>query len=445
MPAGDAMGLIRIGVGVLLALASAAWADSASTQPASPDVVALVRDLTSDQFSVRESAQKELEGMGDAVVPELQGLVGGDLSGEARARIGVIIGRIHEERQFGGSIITIHCHDAPLENVLRDFAQQAGGADLGLDRPQIQDYLKSHKISLDLDHVDFWTALQAIEDGSGLHIRQDTNGQMILDNIGFWFGQMGDRAHSCIAGPCMICPQSIDWHTQFTSRGVTSFLNVQLMAMVEPKIRLSGGQQGEWIKQCVDENGHSLVAEGVSGFMGGRQWWVPLSVNLRVFPGMGTKIARMTGELTFNVQMKSERIEVDNLLAAHNETRAAGGGTLIVQDCKNVNGQYQLRLEVTGPPDSSFGELARNYMGSSMQVQDVLGQPLQLISGGRTNDVNGMWSIFLGYPANPPAHPPQRLVWDITTQSRRITVPFELKDLNLLPTEVINGQSPKSK
>ncbi len=82
------MGLSRIVVVILLVLAGAAWADSAATQPASPEVVALVRDLTSDQFSVRESAQKELEGMGDAVVPQLQGLVGGNLSGEARRGLG---------------------------------------------------------------------------------------------------------------------------------------------------------------------------------------------------------------------------------------------------------------------------------------------------------------------------------------------------------------------
>ena len=89
--------------------------------------------------------------------------------------------------------------------------------------------------------------------------------------------------------------------------------------------------------------------------------------------------------------------------------------------------------------------MAQNFMATSMQVQDVLGQPLQPMSAGRQNDLNGMWSVYYGYAANPPARPPQRLVWDVTTESKRITVPFELKDLNLLPTEVINGQGPKSK
>jgi hypothetical protein len=56
-----------------------------------------------------------------------------------------------------------------------------------------------------------------------------------------------------------------------------------------------------------------------------------------------------------------------------------------------------------------------------------------------------MWSVYYAFAANPPARPPARLVWDITTESRRITVPFELDDLDLLPTEVINDQGRKSK
>jgi hypothetical protein len=435
------MHMQRIAMGLWIALASVSWADSASTtQPAtmpSPQVVALVNDLTSNQFSARESAQKKLEAMGDDVVGQLESLMAGNLPDEARARIAVIIRHVHEAKQFGPSIITIHCKNAPLEDVLRDFAQQAGGPGLGLDRPQIQDYLKSHTITLDLDHADFWTALQAVEDASGLRVRPDTDGQMILDNVGFWFLQAGDRSHACVAGPCLIAPQSVVWSTQFNGRGSTSFLNLQLIAMVEPKIHLAGGTQGNWIRECVDENGHSLVPQGISEFAGGRQWWVPLSVNLRVFPGMGTKIARLKGEMELNVQLKTETIEFDNILGAKNLTKFAGGGTVIIQDCLVENNQYVLHLLGKGPPGSSIEELFRNPFGSSLQIQDALGQPLPAITASRTNDVGGLWAITYAFNMNGRAHAPQRLYWEMTTESRKITLPFELDDLDLLPPQVL--------
>ena len=134
--------------------------------------------------------------------------------------------RIADQQQFGPSVITIHCTDAPLQGVLEDFAHQAG-ADLGVYRPEIRGYLQSHKITLNLQRADFWTALQAIEDGSGLHLRPDNDGRMILDNMmGFWRGQMGDRSLRRIAGPCLIAPTSINWsHAIREQRHPTSAFN----------------------------------------------------------------------------------------------------------------------------------------------------------------------------------------------------------------------------
>ena len=166
-------------------LASTQAAEIPSTQPTSrpsPRVLALIHDLTSDQFSTRQIAQNKLEQMGEEATPQLQEILKDSiLSDEASARVRTALLRIQEGRQFGPSVITIHCHDAPLAGVLEDFAGQAG-ADLGVDRPAIREFVASQKISLDLDHVDFWTALRAIEDASHLHPRPNNgNGQMILD------------------------------------------------------------------------------------------------------------------------------------------------------------------------------------------------------------------------------------------------------------------------
>jgi hypothetical protein len=402
------------------------------------EVLALVNDLTSDEYAVRENAQQKIEKMGDEVVPQLRRILDGPLPDEARARIRAAIDHIDEARAFGPSVITLQCHDAPLRNVLEDFAKQAD-ADLGVHRREIQDYLQSRKISLNLNHADFWTALEAIESASGLHARPDNDGRLILDSTGS-FGQMGDRSLGCVAGPCLILPQSVNWSMQF---GHSSMLYIQFLAVIEPKLHVVGSVQSAWLRECIDDKGHSLLVPLPRGgvFVGPRQWWVPFGANLRVVPGMGRKIARLKGEFDFSVQLKSEPIEVDDLLTAKNVTRSAAGGAITVERCSLENGQYQLHLLISAPPASGIMAFVANPFGSNLRVLDAKDQPLQLIGTSRSGNNDGRTALTLTYLANAGAvGPPKRLKWEVTTEARQLTVPFEFHDLDLLHAPDEGGQ-----
>ena len=408
-----------------------------ATQPTSrpsPQVLALVHDLTSDQFSTRQFAQNRLEQMGEEAAPQLQEILNAStLSDEAAARVRTALLRIQEGRQFGPSVITIHCHDAPLAGVLEDCANQAG-ADLGVGRPEIRAFIGSKKISLDLNHVDFWTALRAIEDGSGLHARpNDGNGEMILDSNGGWFELWGDRAKAF--GPCLIAPQSVNWSIQFVRGGnITSNLSLQLAAMVEPKLRVVGIFDGNWVRECLDEKGHELVQPGPMMHFGGGgmlQWSMPLMTNLRVVPGMGKKIAKLTGVLAFSIQTKSELLELDDLPSARNVTKIAGDNTITIQKFTSENGQYQLQFSIGGAVSPGRWDIMQNMI-SSLQILDEHDHPLQMISSASSNSVNGQMSMTLGYMANPPSiGPPKKLRWEITTETRPMKIPFELDNIDL--------------
>ena len=421
-------------------------ATQSATQPAtqpSAQVLAMVNDLTSDQFAVREKAQQDLERMGQPVIAQLQAILDGPLSDEARTRVRTAMRRISDRQQFGASVITIHCTDAPLQGVLEDFAHQAG-ADLGVHRPEIRGYLQSHKITLNLQNADFWTALQAIEDGSGLHARPENNGRLILDNMmGFWMGNLGDRTRAKIAGPCLITPQSISWFLQYGTHA--SNLTLNLTAMIEPKLHLVGEIQPNWLRECVDDKGNSLIIPNMpmgGGFYSGPQQWVrSLSANLRVVPGMGTKIARLKGELDFQVQTKSETVVVDDILSARNVVRNVAGSTITVQQMQSQNGQYQLHLLISGPlaaPNSAF---LQNSMNSEFQILDDNDQALQQMGGGQNIDGAGQATLTLYYmvnagwrpPNGQPVGPPKKLQCEVTTESRPMTERFELDDLELRP------------
>jgi len=267
-----------------------------------------------------------------------------------------------------------------------------------------------------------------------LHARPDNDGRLILDHMEFspFFGQIGDRSLARVAGPCLIVPQSENWTMQF---GHSSMLFIQLLAIIEPKLHVVGSVQSAWLRECIDDKGHSLLVPSPPGgvFVGPRQWWVPLGANLRVVPGMGRKIARLKGEFDFSVQLKSEPIEVDDLLSAQNVTRSAAGGAITLERCSAENGQYQLHVLISAPPASGIMAFVANPFGSNLRVLDAKDQPLQLVGSSRSDDGNGRVTLILTYLANTGGiGPPSRLKWEVTTEARQLKAPFEFHNLDLL-------------
>src|SRR5262249_33515119 len=62
--------------------------------PAPADVPALVRDLGSDEFAVREAASKKLADLGESAGPALGGRGGAGEAGEVRRRAGARLGQL---------------------------------------------------------------------------------------------------------------------------------------------------------------------------------------------------------------------------------------------------------------------------------------------------------------------------------------------------------------
>jgi hypothetical protein len=83
-------------------------------------------------------------------------------------------------------------------------------------------------------------------------------------------------------------------------------------------------------------------------------------------------------------------------------------------------------------------DIAQNLI-ASLQILDEKDQPLQLTNTSSANSPDGKMTMTLGYVANAPAvGPPKKLRWEITTETRPITIPFELDNIDLphAPDEV---------
>jgi hypothetical protein len=198
--------------------------------------------------------------------------------------------------------------------------------------------------------------------------------------------------------------------------------------MIEPKLFIVGGFQASSVTECLDDKGHSLITPGPMSqgfFSGQRQLFMTLPVTLRVVPGMGTKIASLKGELSFNVRVKHEVVDIDNIQSVHDLTRSAGGNTITIRQLVSEGNQYQLHILASTTYRMPGWELFQNPT-SSVNLLDDKGQPLQQIGFSQNRDEYTLMFIVNGV-----AGPPKTLRWDVTTQTRQMTVPFELDDIDL--------------
>jgi hypothetical protein len=443
----------RIGVAAIIVAAAMAFCGSAtpaqttapSTEPSAvlptsrptTQVSALIDDLTSDSYETRQAATKKLVEMGDAVEPQLHEALKGDLTDEARARITAALRGIQEHRDFGPSVITLHYKNAPLPTVLNDFATQAG-ADLGVRRPEIAGFIGNRYVSVDLDHVNFWTALDTVGQISNLR-PQPYNGEtrMLLGMNGG--GMMMSSDKSVISGPFIIVPQTSSRTVSYYNGGGqrSSTLSLQLMAMAEPKLHIIGNHNQDWLKECLDEKGHSLLIGGQQPMYSNQsRWWWQLYANLGQPAGIGNKIASLKGELKFTIQTKSDVIAINNLMQVRNLTKTVGNNTLTIQRCESDGAQYQLHLAVANMAISNNNNpwQAMQDVLASIEILDRDDQPLRQ-QNVSYNMPGGKIEAQVGYlPTTSSGRvtgPPATLRWEAATETENRTVPFELHDLDL--------------
>jgi hypothetical protein len=408
------------------------WAGEApSTQP-SAAVAELIDRLGSDDFATREAAQKALADMGDVVEPQLRGLLGGDIGDEARARINGVLHAIEEKILLGPSIITMHYKNAPVQMILEDFARQAR-ADLGVHRPRIVEYVRDHRASIDVDHASFWDTLNAIADSTGLRPAPFTaESAMVLDiNEGDAPNLFARKLHQSGAFAIIALPSR--WNRAVHPRAAVSGLN--LIVVAEPKLHVLGPTvTNDWLKECLDSKGAAL---STSTFFNGGPWWWQFRTMVHSSPDAGGKIALLRGEMKFSVQTRADVFETDDLSKLQNVTRIVNQTAITLKQFTNRNGKYELEMTFAGSAQLNQWQWNRiQNVIATIQVLDDQDQPLQHRLGGIGSGEN--LNLVIEYITND-AHDgsisntgaPKKLRWEVATETRTVSVPFELRDLDL--------------
>lgn len=421
----------------------------------------LVSQLASDTWRDRQKAQNELVRFGDDAVPALVDVLNHTKDDELRTRARAALAQIEENRATGPSTITIDLPDATVDEVVKELGKQAR-ATLSLNNMNGNPVLSARK-AFKVERVSFWGAVREIDRVFGIRPVEWGNDQAMT----FVPGNMGNNplgSPSIEHGPFMIVAvganltRSVRFDAAapvaapvaapargggraFPGGGQSDF-SVNLRVLCEPKLRILSAQWQPDVSEATDDQGRTLVAQAIPGSfntsMPGRGWNWNQNVRLSLPAPDAKRLAVLKGVSHFVMQSKSQRKELVNLFDKPHPTATAGGVTLSISDAKRDEraDTYSFRFSFNGAGiDMQKWAFVSQQLMSGVRMVDADGRVLlpsktNENSNGRKYDLTVAYSRKRGLGPEQPGEP-AKLIWEMSVETKEVSVPFEFKDLPL--------------
>jgi len=423
---------VSIGSGTQPASASAPATQS--TAFSEQQIQTLLKQLSSDSFKTRQQAQEQLVGLGDDSRPIVAELLRRASDAEARSRLQEVTSQIDENRAIGASLITMHVSDVTPDVIFQTLSKQCY-TELRPFPDNLWQQQPWPRVSLDIDHQPFWSAMQTIAAKTGADIQPVNDGVRIARTVGVPPRSAGP---SVVHGPFMVVATQIN-RTQTIALGVQaggtrSDFSLQMAVYAEPKIRILPQNFAVRIDAATDDLGNNLIALGapISPFYGGGGGVWNLYAPLRYPDHPGSRITLFRGQTAFLLQTQSQRLEVTNLLRVRQFSRVIGGIPITVFETKKTAPHtFDLRLTVYRDPTDVRWNYIQQTINQRLKAYDFAGQSMPIRGmSSRGDAANNQMEFTLTLVGNDlPTGEPSRLDWEIPTETRLTTVPFEFKDL----------------
>jgi hypothetical protein len=416
----------------------------------------LVRQLSDDDWKVREKAQQDLGRFGAGAVPRLQAELKGAKDPDLRARLEGAIKQIEENDATGPTFVTLHLKDAAPAEAFDELARQAG-AKLATEPPGLLQRDDLPRVTLDAERQPFWIVMRQL--CGTCRVRPERSGEKKLAlaaDDGSWA-----RRPFVTSGPFLVTanelyvtrgirfgaeppaeakpPKAPPAPPGMAGRdeGVADHAQLQVEAWFEPKLHGMSWSVGN-VVEATDDAGRSMLlprgAEprrratyGGSRYYG--EWesvvWLAVPPNDRPH----SKLTRLKFLSSFSVQTGVERIEVPNVLTAKDVEHVAGPARLVVKGVTRL-GNDQYELSVGSYPVSDVQAWRGVQAGQFRRGPRLLSDDGRELSqaGGSSSMSDREYASQLRFMADR-GKEPAKLVWDVPTGVQQYAVPVEFVDL----------------
>lgn len=370
--------------------------------------------------------------MGEDARPVIRDLLDRPITdSEVRARLDGALAQIDENRVTGTSYITLHYKDAPASAIYADLSRQCYAKlktmpDNLLDEPDLA------KISIDVDRQPFWKVITQLSEKTGLDLQQYNEGVRLMRG-----GFRMNSPFTVLQGPFLVVATQIS-RTQvemLAGGGSSNDFALQLVAYSEPKLKVLNSDAGVHLIEAVDDHGNSLIPtdNAQRGYYGGGGNTWNLFAQLK-YPekNPGAHVTRLKGSASFQVQTKSQVLEIPAVKSLRESSRMMGDMPVMFHDLKKAGTNWELRLSAN--PQAMGGDRWNQFNQNvqSIKLVDDAGQELDhagMRSSGNGQGIEYVMMYVQSTQDGRHAGDPAKMLWEVPTGSRQVNVTFDFKNL----------------
>lgn len=424
--------LLAAGMTMAISMGAAVGArggNAPSTKPSTsvPSADEMVRQLSGNDWHQTRRVMDELVRLGPEAEPFLDEVIRRSPTEEARKNAEAARQLIRDERTLAPSLITLHVSHSSPRQVFDEIARQCGAA-IHTNPQRLWDEAGWPALTLDIDRQPFWEVMRDLGERLDVHcLPDDSHGVRLMR--GAWTPD-GITA----SGPFLVAADVINTRRRLMV-GVSLYGEPKITIVRIERLRFDG---------AIDNNGNRLMPLTPRPMNFGLRPWggIGSTTGWRVYAtlqhpaGEGDKIASFKGSVTVAVQTRSENWEVPDPVGMPAVTRLVDGipVTLASFGPKSASEEYQLQVRI---PDGWANRMTMGQIMESLrtrlQVVDDRGGPLML----RDLSEHGLGSginfeldfVADAGPDGTPPGKPARVVWEVPTETRQLTIPFEFRNL----------------
>jgi hypothetical protein len=428
----------------LLSISLALAMQVASDAPLADQVKAQVARLNADALADRTDAEQSLIKLGPAALDHLPEVTDRTPPETAQrlARIRQTLEQAQVDETGKPSLVTLIGDDLPLADVIARISQQTGNK-ISDYREQFGEEAPESRVSLNLDKVEFWPAIDQVLDKSQLSV-YDFAGERGVFLVNCPPGQIPRKTQACYAGPFRLEGtrfESLRELRKPEGQSLKLFVNIaweprlRPVAIRQPLSEIKAVGTGDVAIEVVGAEGEpeASVADESSS--------AELQIPLQLPPRGVEKITSLKGKLRVLVpgpmqQFRFEKLPIlgddpkANAKVAKVEQRKAGV-TVIVDQVRKNNEIWEVRTRVRFDNAGDSLESHRSWMFRN-ELYLVGADKKRIVPGGyeqtrQTDNEVGVAYLF-ELPKGPAG---MTFVYETPTTVFELPVEYELRDLEL--------------